>query len=135
LFTSLLSPKFTRIPYTTLFRSDFIHGSSITFLQSGSRPIGTNPIPSDVPLWGPEFKKASIENFTKSLSVFGQGASLPQKQRVISLDCTYKDIYGLPLFKMIYNFTDIDRHLHKHITGNIEDIIKEMNANNDVGSR
>src|SRR5699024_11519764 len=83
LFTSLLSPKFTRIPYTTLFRSDFIHGSSITFLQSGSRPIGTNPIPSDVPLWGPEFKKASIENFTKSLSVFGQGASLPQKQRVI----------------------------------------------------
>lgn len=113
---------------------DFIHGSSITFLQSGSRPIGTNPIPSDVPLWGPEFKKASIENFTKSLSVFGQGASLPHKHNYLSLDSTYKDQYGLPLLKMTYNFTDQDRNLHKYITGKIEDIMKEMGAKTVDGS-
>src|SRR5699024_1032692 len=92
------------------------------------------PIPSDVPLWGPEFKKASIENFTTSLSVFGQGASLPHKHNYLSLDSTYKDKYGLPLLKMTYNFTDQDRNLHKYITGKIEDIMKEMGAKTVDGS-
>src|SRR5699024_1880765 len=92
---------------------DFIHGSCITKLETESRTIGINTIPSDVPLWEPEFKKAYIENLTKSLSVFWQGASLPHMHNYLSLDSTYKDKYGLPLLKMTYNFTDQDRKLHK----------------------
>lgn len=113
---------------------DFIHGSSITLTQGGSRPIGTNPIPSDVPLWGPEFKKASIENYTRSLSVFGQGASLPHKDNYLSLDETYKDEYGVPLLQMTYNFTDQDRKMHKFITKKTVEIMKEMGAKKTEGA-
>src|SRR5699024_2002417 len=42
---------------------DSIHGAAFSLTQTGVRPIASNPIPSDVPLWGKEFKKASIENY------------------------------------------------------------------------
>lgn len=107
---------------------DFIHGSSIAMLQSGNRPIGTNPIPSDVPLWGAEFKKSSIENYTRTLDVFGQGASMPHKNNYLSLDSTYKDKYGLPLLQMTYNFTDQDRNLYNFITEKAKGIMEKMGA-------
>lgn len=113
---------------------DFIHGSSITILQGGTRPIASNPTPPDVPLWGAEFKKASIENYTRSLGVFGQGASMPHKENYLSLDPTYKDAYGVPLLQMTYNFTDQDRKLHKFITEKIVDVMKEMGAKEVVGA-
>lgn len=113
---------------------DFIHGSSITILQSGSRPILSNSVPPDVPLWGAEFKKASIENYARVLGVFGQGASMPHKENFLSLDPTYKDVYGLPLLQITYNFTDQDRKLHKFIGDKTVEIMKEMGAKTVVGS-
>lgn len=112
---------------------DFIHGASISFVQSGSRPIGTNPVPSDVPLWGAEFKKASIENFTRTLDVFGQGASMPHKHNYLSLDPTYKDKYGVPLLRMTYNFTEQDRNLHKFITKKTVEVMERMGAKKTEG--
>ncbi|GKV56535.1 GMC family oxidoreductase [Sporosarcina sp. NCCP-2222] len=112
---------------------DFIHGASISFVQSGSRPIGTNPVPSDVPLWGAEFKKASIENFTRTLDVFGQGASMPHKHNYLSLDPTYKDKYGVPLLQMTYNFTEQDRNLHKFITKKTVEVMEKMGAKKTEG--
>ncbi|HEY4553954.1 MAG TPA: GMC family oxidoreductase, partial [Bacillaceae bacterium] len=107
---------------------DFLHGAGIWVVQSGTRPISTNPIPPDVPLWGAEWKKASIHNYTRSLYVGGQGASLPHKENYMALDPTYKDAYGLPLLQMTYNFTDQDRALHKFATERSAEIMKEMGA-------
>lgn len=107
---------------------DFIHGASISLTQSGSRPILTNPVPSDVPVWGAEFKKASIENYTRTLSVFGQGASMPHKENYMTLDSSYKDVYGVPLLQLTYNFTDQDRKLHEYITKRTAEIMKDMGA-------
>ncbi|MDW0111471.1 GMC family oxidoreductase [Sporosarcina aquimarina] len=111
----------------------FIHGASISFTQSGTRPILSNPVPSDVPVWGAEFKKASIENYTRSLSVFGQGASMPHKNNYLALDPNYKDKYGVPLLQMTYNFTEQDRNLHKFITDKTVKIMKEMGAKKTEG--
>ena len=107
---------------------DFIHGGSISILQAGSRPIGTNRVPSDVPLWGAEFKKSSIENFTRSLSIFTQGASMPHKNNYLSLDSVYKDKYGLPLLQMTYNFTENDRKLSAYLTEKMATIMEKMGA-------
>lgn len=107
---------------------DFIHGGSLSLLQSGARPIETNPIQKDVPTWGAEFKKASIYNYTRTLSIGGQGASMPHKENYLSLDSKYKDAYGVPLLQMTYNFTDQDRALHKYITEKSAVIMKEMGA-------
>ena len=107
---------------------DFIHGASISITQSGSRPILTNPVPSDVPVWGAEFKKSSIENYSRTLSVFGQGASMPHKENYMTLDTNYKDVFGVPLLQLTYNFTEQDRKLHDFITKRTAEIMKDMGA-------
>ncbi|ANU16066.1 GMC family oxidoreductase [Planococcus maritimus] len=112
---------------------DFIHGGSISMTQTGARPIATNPLPPDTPAWGAEFKKASIENYTRTLSVGSQGASIPHRDNYLTLDGTYKDIYGMPLLQLTYNFTDQDRALHKYITERTSEIMQEMGAKTVVG--
>lgn len=112
---------------------DFIHGATLTLYQTGNRPIETNPIPSDVPLWGAEFKKASIENYTRSLSVSGMGSSMPHKNNYLSLDPTYKDKYGIPLLSITYNFTDQDRTMNKFITDKAVKIMEKMGAKKTEG--
>ncbi|HSP23282.1 MAG TPA: GMC family oxidoreductase [Planococcus sp. (in: firmicutes)] len=112
---------------------DFIHGASLSITQTGSRPILFNPLPPDTPSWGAEFKKASIENFTRTLGVGGQGASMPHKENYLALDGTYKDIYGVPLLQMTYNFTDQDRALHSYLSEKAAEIMKEMGAKTVAG--
>lgn len=107
---------------------DFIHGASISTTQTGSRPILSNTTPPDTPSWGAEFKRASIENFTRTLNVGGQGASMPHRDNYMELNDTYKDIYGVPLLQLTYNFTDQDRALHKYVTERSAEIMKEMGA-------
>lgn len=112
---------------------DFIHGASLSITQTGSRPILFNPLPPDTPSWGAEFKKASIENYTRTLGVGGQGASMPHKENYLSLDGTYKDIYGVPLLQMTYNFTDQDRALHAYLSEKAAEIMQEMGAKTVAG--
>ncbi|KZE36836.1 GMC family oxidoreductase [Bhargavaea cecembensis] len=113
---------------------DFLHGSLLTMTQTGVRPIATNPVPPDTPSWGAEFKKASIENYTRVLSVGSEGASLPHRDNYLTLDPTYKDAYGVPLLQLTYNFTDQDRALHKFITEKAVEIMEEMGAKQTIGS-
>lgn len=115
-------------------KEDFLHGAGIWIVQSGTRPISSNPVPPDVPLWGEEFKKASIHYYTRTLFVGGQGATLPHRENYLSLDTTYKDAFGLPLLQMTYNFTDQDRALHQFATDRSAEIIKEMGAKEVVPS-
>ena len=107
---------------------DFIHGGSISVTQTGTRPIQTNPIPPDTPVWGAEFKKASIHNYSRTLNVSTEGASMPHKENYLALDPDYKDVYGVPLLQLTYNFTDQDRNLHKYLTEKTTAIMKEMGA-------
>ncbi len=107
---------------------DFIHGASLSLTQTGMRPIAFNPVPPDTPAWGAEFKKASIHYYTRTLSIGGQGASMPHKENYMSLDPKYKDAYGVPLLQLTYNFTDQDRALHKYLSERSAEIMKEMGA-------
>ncbi|RNF39162.1 GMC family oxidoreductase [Planococcus salinus] len=112
---------------------DFIHGASFSMTQTGSRPIATNPVPPDTPSWGADFKRASIENYTRTLNVGGQGASMPHRDNYMTLDSTYRDIYGVPLLQLTYNFTDQDRALHSYLTERAAEIMQEMGAQTVVG--
>jgi gluconate 2-dehydrogenase alpha chain len=107
---------------------DFIHGASISITQTGYRPIQVNTVPPDTPAWGPEFKKASIYNYSRTLNIGGQGASIPHKENFLSLDPDYKDAYGVPLLQLTYNFTEQDRNLHNYLTEKSKTIMEEMGA-------
>ncbi len=106
---------------------DFIHGGLISLLQAGKRPIENNPVPPGTPTWGAEFKKASLQNFNRTLGIGAQGASMPHRDNYLSLDDTYKDAYGMPLLRLTYNFTEQDRALFAFLTTKIEQIAKAMN--------
>lgn len=112
---------------------DFIHGAVISLSQTGARPIATNPLPADVPSWGAEFKKASIENYGKQIGIGGQGASMPHKDNYLTLDGTYKDAYGVPLLQMNYNFTEQDKNLQAYLSKKMVPILEEMGAKDVVG--
>lgn len=112
----------------------FIHGANVSLSQTGARPIGTNPILPDTPMWGAEFKKQSVKNYTRTLNIGGQGASMPHKENYLSLDNVYKDAYGVPLLQMTYNFTDQDKALNKYVSKKCGDILKEMGAKTVVVS-
>ncbi|SDJ68841.1 gluconate 2-dehydrogenase alpha chain [Jeotgalicoccus aerolatus] len=107
---------------------DFLHGGNISITQTGARPILNNPVPSDTPSWGEEFKEESIKNYTRVLSVSGQGATSPHKENYLSMDTEYTDAYGVPLVCLTYNFTDQDRARQKYLAERSGEILEEMGA-------
>ncbi|QTM99554.1 GMC family oxidoreductase [Sediminibacillus dalangtanensis] len=109
---------------------DFIHGASVSITQTGKRPINNNTVPSGTPNWGQEFKSQSIKYYHRTLSVGGQGASMPHRDNYLSLDPDYKDAYGNPLLRLTYDYTEQDRKLHEYISEKCAEILKEMGADN-----
>ena len=107
---------------------DFLHGGNISITQTGARPILNNPVPSDTPSWGEEFKEESIKNYTRVLPVSGQGATSPHKENYLSMDTEYTDAYGVPLVCLTYNFTDQDRARQKYLAERSGEILEEMGA-------
>ena len=107
---------------------DFLHGGNISITQTGARPILSNPVPSGTPSWGEEFKEESITNYTRVLSVSGQGATSPHRENYLSMDEEYTDVYGVPLVCLTYNFTDQDRARQKYLAERSGEILEEMGA-------
>ncbi|NIK71657.1 MULTISPECIES: GMC family oxidoreductase [unclassified Paenibacillus] len=104
----------------------FLHGANIRFTQTGLRPIQYQPVPAGTPKWGAEFKKATIHNSNRVLSVTGQGASMPNRYHFLDLDPEYKDALGLPLIRMTFDFEDQDRELVKFIAQKTKEIADQM---------
>ena len=107
---------------------DFLHGGNMAITQTGARPILSNPVKSGTASWGEEFKEESIKNYTRVLSVAGQGATSPHKDNYLSMDTEYKDAFNVPLVCLTYNFTDQDRARQKYLAERSGEILEEMGA-------
>ncbi|WP_440971000.1 GMC family oxidoreductase [Peribacillus frigoritolerans] len=105
---------------------NFLHGAGIRTTQYGNRPIANNNSPIGTPSWGAEFKKQSIKYANSILQVKSQGASMPHIQNYLDLDPTYKDVYGMPLLRMTYDYTAQDRELVKYMAKVTRSIAKKM---------
>lgn len=105
---------------------DFLHGGNIRLTQAGLRPIANNATPKGTPSWGAEFKQKSIKYANRVLNVGIQGANLPFQHHYLDLDPTYKDIYGLPLMRMTFDFEDQDRKLVSYMAEKTKAIAEAM---------
>ncbi|MEV5035388.1 GMC family oxidoreductase [Bacillus sp. AFS026049] len=105
---------------------NFLHGAGIRTTQYGNRPIANNNSPIGTPSWGADFKKQSIKFANSILQVKSQGASMPHIQNYLDLDPTYKDVYGMPLLRMTYDYTAQDRELVKYMAKVTRSIAKKM---------
>jgi len=107
---------------------NFIHGGGIRISQTGKRPIASNSVPKGTPTWGKEFKANSIKYYNRTLSVSGQGASMPFRHHYLDLDPEYKDVFGDPLIRLTFDFEEQDRQLAAFLAERCGDIMKEMGA-------
>ncbi|MDF2713529.1 MAG: family oxidoreductase [Paenibacillus sp.] len=104
----------------------FIHGAGIRIFQTGQRPIANNSVPAGSPAWGKEFKQSSLKYAYRTLTVASQGSNMPWRHHFVDLDPTYKDVYGMPLMRITFDFEEQDRQLVKFMSGKTSEIMKEM---------
>jgi gluconate 2-dehydrogenase alpha chain len=117
----------------------FIGGGYVGVVQTGARPIETHPVPEGTPNWGGAFKKAIAANYLKTMSIATHGAVMSHRGNYLDLDPTYRDVYGRPLLRMTFDFTDNEHRMSDYLTDRAVDIARamkprEMRVNRRTGS-
>lgn len=107
-------------------RLGFVGGAYIACGTTGGRPILHHPVPPGTPRWGAEWKKAVADNYNHATAVGCHGSSMAHRSNYLSLDPTYKDVYGRPLLRLTFDFPDNDRRMSKYVTDQAEKIAKAM---------
>lgn len=107
---------------------DFIGGGYIACQITGGRPILTHPVPSGTPRWGREWKQAVARHYNHALSIGCHGSSMASRNNHLSLDPTWKDVFGRALLRLTFDFPDNDKRMSKHVTDQAERIARAMGA-------
>jgi gluconate 2-dehydrogenase alpha chain len=104
----------------------FIGGGYVGNVQTGARPIETHPTPQGTPGWGSKWKHAVAQNYLKAMSIATHGAVMSHRGNYLDLDPTYRDVYGRPLLRMTFDFTDNEHRMSDYITDKAAEIGKAM---------
>ena len=104
----------------------FIGGGFIGIVQTGARPIETHPTPEGTPTWGSKWKHAVAQSYLRSTSVSTHGAVMSHRGNYLDLDPTYRDVYGRPLMRMTFDFTDNEHRMSDYLTDRAVEIAKAM---------
>lgn len=73
-------------------------------------------LPPEAPRWGAGFKSALMENFNRTMTVYGHTTCLPLESNSISLDPEVKDAWGLPALRITYKCHPDDFRTMKFFT-------------------
>jgi gluconate 2-dehydrogenase alpha chain len=104
----------------------FIGGGYVGNVQTGARPIETHPTPEGTPGWGSKWKRAVAQNYLKTMSIATHGAVMSHRGNYLDLDPTYRDVYGRPLMRMTFDFTDNEHKMSDFLTDRAAEIGKAM---------
>ncbi|HVZ43168.1 MAG TPA: GMC family oxidoreductase [Ramlibacter sp.] len=104
----------------------FIGGGFIGTVQTGARPIETHPVPAGTPKWGGEWKRAVARSYLRSMTVSTHGAVMSHRGNYLDLDPTYRDVYGRPLMRMTFDFTDNEHRMSDYLTQRAAEIAQAM---------
>jgi gluconate 2-dehydrogenase alpha chain len=104
----------------------FVGGGYLACWNTGARPIETHLTPSGTPKWGSKWKRAVKESYLTTTSIATHGAVMSHRSNYLDLDPTYRDIYGRPLLRMTFDFTDNEHKMSQHLTDRAAEIAKAM---------
>jgi gluconate 2-dehydrogenase alpha chain len=104
----------------------FIGGGYLACWTTNGRPIETHPTPEGTPLWGGKWKRAVVENYLKQTAISTHGAVMSYRQNYLDLDPVYRDIYGRPLLRLTFDFTDNEHKMSDFLTDKAVEIAKAM---------
>ena len=105
----------------------FIGGGYIGVLQTGARPIETLFDPSDLTTWGADWKKKIARDYLKTFSISTHGAVMSHRGNYLDLDPTYRDVFGRPLLRMTFDYTDNEHKMSDYLTDRALEVAKAMN--------
>jgi gluconate 2-dehydrogenase alpha chain len=106
----------------------FLGGGYISLNSTNGRPISFRPTPPGTPAWGPTWKQETAKWYRKTAMVLCEGTNYASRSNSLDLDPTYRDMFGQPLLRMTYNFTQNDRAMADYLLGKAADIGRAMNA-------
>ena len=117
---------------------DFFGGAFLTVSTSGTLPMRAHPVPSGTPRWGSSWKKDVAQYYNRSFEIKVHGACQSSRTNYLDLDPVYRDVNGLPLIRMTFDFHDNDRRMQQYLTGKATEIAKaigpsKMNINPQTG--
>jgi gluconate 2-dehydrogenase alpha chain len=104
----------------------FIGGGFLGIVQTGARPIETHPTPEGTPGWGAQWKQAIAKYYLKTTSIATHGAVMSHRGNYLDLDPTYRDVYGRPLMRMTFDYTDNEHRMSDFLTDKAAEIAKAM---------
>jgi len=104
----------------------FIGGGYLACWQTHGRPIEYHPTPEDAPKWGAKWKQAVAKNYNSTATISTHGAVMSHRNNYLDLDPTYRDVYGRPLLRMTFDFTDNEYKMSEYLTARATEIAKAM---------
>ena len=106
----------------------FIGGGFLGIVQTGARPIESHATPEGTPTWGSGWKRAIAKNYLRSTSISTHGAVMSYRTNYLDLDPTYRDVYGRPLMRMTFDYTDNEHRMSDYLTDRAAEVARAMNA-------
>ncbi len=105
---------------------DFISGGYICATTTGARPITQTTLPQGSRRWGAGWKKAMKDWYDRSVPIICHGSSMARRQNHIDLDPTYRDVYGMPLARITFDFSPNDVRMREFLIGKATTIANAM---------
>jgi gluconate 2-dehydrogenase alpha chain len=104
----------------------FIGGGYLACWNTNGRPIETHPTPKDTPKWGSKWKKAVADNYLRTTTISTHGAVMSHRGNYLDLDPTYRDVYGRPLLRLTFDFTENEHRMSDYLTDRAAEIAQAM---------
>jgi gluconate 2-dehydrogenase alpha chain len=104
----------------------FVGGSPMWVNQGGVKPIAGIAVPEGTPGWGSTWKNAVAEYYTHTVSMDSHGAHMSYRDNYLSLDPTYRDVYGKPLLRMTLDWKDNDIRMTRFMAEKMRSIAQAM---------
>jgi gluconate 2-dehydrogenase alpha chain len=108
---------------------DFFGGAYILVTTTGARPIQYHPVPPGTPGWGAAWKKQVVKYYNRSVGINASGGVQAYRNNYLDLDPTYRDVYGLPLMRITFDWGANELNQSKFMAQVLQKIGKAMGAN------
>jgi gluconate 2-dehydrogenase alpha chain len=112
----------------------FIRGGQVSVVPAAleAGPIGTAmnmPPPPGTPNWGAAYRDFFAKSFTRYVGITSQTENLPYADQTIDLDPDTRDVFGLPVPRMTYDWRrPSERARIDYLFGKLEEIARASGA-------
>jgi gluconate 2-dehydrogenase alpha chain len=104
----------------------FIGGAYINSAATGAQPIRVRPVPDGTPQWGSEWKKTVAKYYNSNFGIAAHGSCMAYRTNFIDLDPIYKDVNGLPLARLTFDWHDNEKTMSQYVTKKAREIAEVL---------